>query len=143
MMTYIFNSTILLSLIAILFASSCSDNANTTYEFGTEITIQFGETISVGDNGLQFKLNSINEARCPSDVVCVWQGVADVTFNQIQMEAAEEFSLNIMGLCEEDCGENKDVGLYNIELIELNPYPTDANPVTEEDYSAVITVTEI
>lgn len=139
----IFNFSILLSLLSILLAYSCSDNAETSNEFGTEITIQFGEMINIGNEGLQFRLDSINEGRCPSDVACVWQGIADVVFNQIQMEETEEFSLNIMGLCNDDCGEDKNIGLYNIELIELNPYPSSTNPVTEEDYSAVIIVTEI
>jgi hypothetical protein len=59
------------------------------------------------------------------------------------MEETEEFSLNIMGLCGEYYRENKDIGSYNIELIELTPYPISTSPVTEENYSAVITVTEI
>lgn len=137
-----FHFIILISLLGILFTSSCSDNTSDNYEFGTEITIQFGETINVGNEGLQFKLDSITEGRCPLDVVCVWEGVANVEFSQILTGQTEAFNLNIRGLCEEDCGEDININNYNIELIELNPYPTSTNPVTEEDYTAIITVTE-
>lgn len=138
----------LIILLSILFLFSCSDsindnNTNNTYEFGTEITIQFGETINVGDEELQFSFDSFFESRCPSDVICAWEGVGEATLSQIITGQTEEFSLSIRGLCQEDCGEDKDIGGYNIKLLELNPYPSYANPVTEEDYSAIITVTEI
>jgi len=143
-----FSFSILVIVITAFFLTSCEDNtsdsnSNDTYMLGDTISIAYEEVVNIETPNFQISLDSIMDSRCPSDVVCVWQGEAIVFFSKITPSQTESFSLSIMGLCNENCGGMTTIGNHQIELLELNPYPEIANPAAIEDYWAKIIVTTL
>lgn len=148
MKIYTLLSVVITSIILLI---SCEDNVNNnsgnnneTYMLEDTISIAYEEVINIETPDFQISVDSIIDGRCPSDVVCVWQGEATVFFSKITASQAESsFSLTIMGLCNENCGGMTTIGNHQVELLELNPYPEIANPTAIEDYWAKIIVTTL
>src|SRR5688572_19267576 len=44
------------------------------------LTLQIGETASLGDQGVLRYVRTVNDSRCPVGVQCVWAGDAEVLF---------------------------------------------------------------
>lgn len=44
------------------------------------LTLQTGQTVSLGDQGVLRYVRTVNDSRCPVGVQCVWAGDAEVLF---------------------------------------------------------------
>lgn len=137
--------TCIILFIIIFSIPSCDDNNSNSSatNFGEEITINYNQTIDLGATNIQITLHSMDDSRCPNDVICVWEGVARAGFTLSENSFMEDFELNVRGLCDTNCGESKEIGNYNIEIIDISPYPSANTIVTYENYEATIIVTEI
>lgn len=58
-------------------AQPAVDRSN--WEFGKPVDLKIGTTVVFVD-GLQVKLMSVTDSRCPKDVQCIWQGELTATF---------------------------------------------------------------
>jgi hypothetical protein len=89
------------------------------------------------DNSLKFSITEINDSRCPSDVVCVWAGKADV---KIKVESP--FSGNLV-LSTMNNGFYKNIdtlGNYSFQLVDVSPYPISTEEIKLEDYSVTLKI---
>ena len=88
------------------------------------------------DNSLKFKIIEINDSRCPTDVVCIWAGKADVKI-KVESPVSETFVLSTL--------ENKidTVGNYSFELIEVSPYPVSTKTIKTEEYKVTLKITDL
>ncbi len=137
----------IICLIGISLGSSCNEpstTSNNTEVFGDTLQLNYQETL-LFPNDVALSFQSINDSRCPIDAVCFWQGVAEVGLNlSTQSGGTTDFIMSYLGLCEENCCSPEEVGNYKIELLEVLPYPDLSGiPVTIEDYTITIIVTEI
>jgi hypothetical protein len=57
----------------------------------------------------------ISDSRCPANLVCVWQGMAEVQFTLIKHSQTHVFKLTLPS--------DTILAGYKINLLELNPYP--------------------
>lgn len=97
---------------------------------------QIGEEYFSVDNSLKFKVSAIQDSRCASDVVCVWEGEAVV-----KVEVESPFT----GTLELSTYDNQidTLNNYSFELIDVSPYPISTQVIELEDYDITLKIKEL
>ncbi len=85
---------------------------------------------------MNFLVTEINDSRCPSDVVCVWQGKADVKIN-VKSPVSGSLPLNSYDQLVDT------IGNYSFELKEISPYPGSTKVIKPEDYTVTLKIVEL
>lgn len=107
--------SLIIFISGIILLTSCEK-----IDLGKEIEVKLYETYKISRN-LSFKVDSINDYRCPLGTWCVWEGDVDLYFN---FGSDEE----VLNLYNEDTNPFYTKG-YSIEIINVEPYPTiNPNP---------------
>jgi hypothetical protein len=128
---------ILATFIAALLSVSCNnEELPDTFEIGSEQEFQFGELNQSDDNSLKFSITEINDSRCPSDVVCVWQGAAVVKIDIKNPQPAVIRLSTFDNLVDT-------VGKYSIKLVDVSPYPISTQSIELKDYHVILKIEEI
>jgi len=97
---------------------------------------QIGDEFTAEDNSLKFTVSAIQESRCASDVVCVWEGEAVV---EVNVEAP------FTGILELSTYDNQidTLNNYSFELIDVSPYPISTQVIELDDYEITLRVKEL
>ncbi|MGD9489517.1 MAG: hypothetical protein AB7W47_15975 [Calditrichaceae bacterium] len=105
------------------------------------IEVAYGDTVYAPGGYDRITFDSLlQESRCPTGVVCVWEGNGSIQMSLLTESKKVSFILNTHP---DFTNDTTTVGYY-ISLVELNPYPHIDSTYTEKDYRAVILVrTEI
>jgi len=121
---------------AILFASCNNESIPESFDIGKIEEFHHGEINQASDNALKFSITEINDSRCPSDVVCVWEGKADV---KIVVESPQPGSIVLSTY------DNliDTVGNFSFEIIEVLPYPISTQTIELEDYNVTLKIEEL
>ena len=83
---------ILISLFVATTLSSClNDDNRNNFKIGLESEFQYGIINRSDNNSLIFSITEINDSRCPSDVVCIWQGEAVI---KIEIDSPQKGTIN-------------------------------------------------
>ncbi|MDP6715876.1 MAG: hypothetical protein QF368_14820, partial [SAR202 cluster bacterium] len=93
-----------------------------TAEYGEPFGIAEGGTVNVGDESLVIKLESINDSRCPANVVCVWAGEAKIVVSatmQGEFVGVGEITLEM----QKSAPATADLGDFVVRFVSLDPYP--------------------
>lgn len=98
-----------------------------------EQQFQLDQSFVSNDNLLKFKVTGINDSRCPSDVVCIWQGEAVVT---IEVESPLAGTLELSTLQH----QTDTLGSYIFELMEVAPYPVSTKTIDLSEYNVKLKV---
>lgn len=128
---------ILFSILLGLVLFSCIyENEPEKFSSGFEDKFRIDTDYLLNNNSLKFKIKEVNDSRCPSDVVCVWAGKADVTI-EIESPVSETFTLST--------SDNKidTVGNYSFELIDVSPYPVSTKQIKTEEYKMTLNIKEL
>jgi hypothetical protein len=133
----------ILFFVSILIFNYCDDSINETnknlFYFSDTLTIAYNQTYYNSEDNLSiqfFKL--IGDSRCPEDVVCVWEGDAELQFKLTKSIDDIYFSLHTAsGLFSSDTT----IWDYKIYLLNVIPYPNTTVQNKVEDYKAVIKIT--
>jgi hypothetical protein len=107
-------------------------------EAADSVRIQVGQSIAVGD--LRIRFDAVpSDSRCPSDVVCIWEGdgVATLVAERVATPSSA-VSLNLHTSIAPKSGEAHG---FKIELLVLTPYPSTKSPIKPDGYSAWIRIT--
>lgn len=91
-------------------------------------------------NGIQVTLSAVLEdSRCPTDVVCVWEGRASIL---VRVEGADPspvaLELTLPGTASAPASGG--VGGYVVVFHSLAPYPTSTTAIDPSAYRATLTV---
>ena len=86
-----------------------------------------GEIIQSDNNKISLEITNINDSRCPSDVVCIWEGEARITL-EFKNSTISVFELSTNGPLIDT------VDNYIFKLIEVNPYPVSTEVLELKDY---------
>jgi len=122
-----------------LLFTSCNkenDSVPEIFRLGTEEDFSLGDENHSDDNQLKFRITEINDSRCPSDVVCVWEGMVVV---KITVDSPVQGSLSLNSY------NNKadTLGQYSFRLIEVSPYPVSTEEIKLEDYDVTLKIEEL
>ena len=127
---------IFLVLITISFISCDKVTFSESFSLGLENDFKiYGEYHSI-DNALNFSIVEINDSRCPSDVVCVWEGKADVKINVISPVKG------IITLSTYDHLTDT-IGNYSFKLVDISPYPVSTKTIKIEEYNVTLKIVEL
>jgi hypothetical protein len=103
-------------------------------------TLQYEETVKLASFDFYISLKDVVDSRCPTDLVCVWEGEAEVSLNCFS--SVEDFGLiNIKEPPAEPDSEtivdevnDTTVYVYHIECQAVNPYPQTQDGIPLEEY---------
>jgi len=126
---------ILIGLLIAVFACEKSVT-NEGFNFDGELQIKHGEIIQSDNNKISLEITNINDSRCPSDVVCVWEGEARITL-EFANSITSTFELSTHDL-RIDTIDN-----YIFNLIEVNPYPISTEILELKDYRIKLEIEEL
>jgi len=102
-------------------------------DISTPFEIKLHQTIKV--DGIEIEFSGIEDSRCPSDVQCVWEGQAILTFSTLYQTHHESHSLIAAK------ATTASVGPYEITLNDITPYPTTTKDISE-DYIATLRISK-
>jgi hypothetical protein len=100
------------------------------------IGLGIGETASI-DSDLTMTLLEVEDSRCPSDVVCVWQGTV---MAKIQLKkGGQDLGIHTIPMETID-GKEKTFEGYYIRLTNVAPYPESTSSIDASNYSLIFFV---
>ena len=131
----------LLVVAMVLFLAACAASAGEiTAALGEESTLKVGQGVAIQGQDLKVKfLEVVQDSRCPSDVICVWQGEASVLVEITYFESLHRVVLTQPGLAGQFT--TKDFNEYTLSF-RLEPYPDSTRQMPEGDYRLKLTVTK-
>jgi len=118
------------------FLASCQSEAPCdTYQLNAPIEIGFNKTISFCDESISITFSKlISDSRCPENVVCVWQGLAEIEV-LVNLDGQEKtFRLSTYPPFNNIPSEVI-FGDYHFGLQNVFPYPNTSKSHRENDYS--------
>ena len=123
------------------FCGKCYCDNRDAQELPLNDTFQmsFGETYCNPEYRITLTFESFQEGRCPIGVVCVWAGLARVTFSlEDKKEGHTEFVLNTGD------GILTDTTIHGLryELLGLEPYPHIDGDYPDGVYTATVRISE-
>ncbi|MFV0541850.1 MAG: hypothetical protein ACK5MZ_11575 [Aestuariibaculum sp.] len=83
-------------------------------------------------------LQSVKDSRCPTGVVCVWEGDAAAELSLMSETENIPFTLHTHNTLRQDT-IIKDL---KIELLNISPYPNADIPIDPNDYLVELSITE-
>ena len=128
--------SILIVLIAISLVSCDNETVSDSFSLGLENDFKINGEYHSTDNSLNFLVREINDSRCPSDVVCVWQGKADVKI-EVKSPVRGSIMLNTYDNLIDT------VGNYSFELKDVSPYPVSTMVIKLEEYNVTLKIVEL
>jgi hypothetical protein len=136
-------------LPVLLFLAACAGSATPSpppdvgEPLPSKISLKVGEEFTLDKAQITLILNAVTEdSRCPATVRCVHAGWVTV---DISMKENGETTGNFFWTLPQDYeGQPSEVTVDNItiRLLEVNPYPVDPGPISQEDYEVVLEVIE-
>ena len=107
---------------------------------GQEFTLRRGERAAVGDGVLLVTFLAVaSDSRCAADVVCVWQGDAELTF-RIESPLSEAPFMGIDTLHTGIEPRSATRFGYTVKLERVQPYPYSNDEPGARDYRATLIV---
>ena len=127
-------------LVSILFFAlfiflSCNKDDETDL-VSFQKNFQIGDEYFSADNSLKFKVYAIQDSRCASDVVCVWEGEAVV---KIDVESPFTGTLELSTFDNQVDTLNN----YSFELVDVSPYPISTEVIDLEDYDITLKIIQL
>jgi hypothetical protein len=80
-------------------------------------------------------LSVTEDSRCPSDVTCIWQGQVTV-----QLDIQHEDQVELLLLTKNNAESAIVFDKYQIQLIDVKPYPISTQPIKADEYTATLKV---
>ena len=146
---------LVLSMVTIVFAMGCDEADEPSSEedneelqefvsaqLDVEFRLEVGEKAIVESEDIEITLMDVPEdSRCPSDVVCVWEGRVEVVVSIMKDEAdLGDFSLTGNGT-EEEATAIFDG--YSVKLLLVEPYPVSTEPIEIPDYIITLMISKV
>ena len=127
---------LLLMLVGIAIVSCNEELLPETFNLGLEEDFKLGGEYESSNQSLIFSIAEINDSRCPSDVVCVWEGKADVRIDVVSPQSGSILLSTYDNLIDT-------VGGYSFELIDVSPYPISTKTIKLKDYNVALKIVEL
>jgi hypothetical protein len=106
---------------------------------GTPFDLRIGQSADVEGTGLRATVTRVaDDSRCPIDVVCVWEGDAEVS---VRLERASRAAVAQLHTSPRAGGLREvEYDGYVVHLDALAPAPHSGRPIPAGDYVATLTV---
>ena len=109
----------------------------TDFEIGQPFELSFGETAINVDESIFIEFSEVNDSRCPTDVVCIWEGNGMVKLLISIKDKEAETLLNT----HPNLKNSETLNGITISLSKLSPYPETAEKaIPKKEYKAILIV---
>jgi hypothetical protein len=130
----------LISLLALLSFLLACDKYSDNLTLDNNFILSCGDCLNDPQNQFYICFDSVlNDSRCPTDVLCFWQGNAEAEFKLVKYnEPPVLFTLNTC------LGFVKDTVIkkYKITFVGLKPYPDSHHRIKQRQYKAELVVSK-
>lgn len=126
---------ILAAFFTMILLNSCNKNEQFS-TFLLEEKFQIDQQFQSEDNQLKFTITEILDSRCPSDVVCIWQGEAIV---KIKVDSPVKGTLELSTFH----NLTDTLGSFSFSLIDVSPYPVSTETIELEEYNVTLKIEEL
>ncbi len=137
-------------VLLFFFITSCEDNsfAPEYQRLDDPFALKVGNRVTLHPDNFQIGFQKvISDSRCPSDAVCVWEGIADTQIWLLKSGADSIFiNLSILGYVTKSSTSRHiavDTLGYRIKLLQLDPYPKTTPRPAPSEYNAMILVSKL
>jgi hypothetical protein len=136
----------LLSSLCLLLLAGCAASRpapkSDDYLFGESITMSAGKIAMIGKKVTVSFGDVVEDSRCPTQVTCVWQGVAKVKFGVIIIQdGAGIAQRDVILATTPESARVASINGYRIELIDVTPWPETAARIEPGQYAVNLRVT--
>ena len=137
------NLFIFFILAALSFSCEKSENRNPLdFQLGQSFELPFGDTGNCTCGGLSVAFADVLEdSRCPTSVICVWEGQARVQLN-VQIADGQN-TIELIRRAGHDDLARDTVDNFVFELLEVSPYPVTTDPIDKQDYRIELKVSAL
>jgi len=126
----------LLAFMLISFIACDKDPVPDSFSFGVENNFIISRNYHSIDNTLNFTITEVNDSRCPSDVVCIWAGKADVKI-KVESPVAGTITLSTYD------NPVDTIGNYSIKIIDVSPYPISTKKIQLKEYTVLLKIEKL
>lgn len=126
----------LFSIFTISLISCEKETVSEAFSVGLDNDFKINNDYHSVDKSLTFTITEINDSRCPSDVVCIWEGKADV---KIEVKSPDRGTV----LLSTYNHRIDTLGNYSFELKDISPYPISTKTIKLEDYDVTLKIMEL
>src|SRR5438105_576701 len=138
----IFLVTLVVSVSAIVAVSAYWNGSSSLSGVPARIDVPFqlrvNQTAFIDSLNLTIRFVAVKEdSRCPSDVVCIWEGQATISVN-VRSPNISPSNLNLTSRGGESNLSMKDFHDFSMRLLEIAPYPRSAGHIATSDYLATL-----
>lgn len=136
---------ILTFLIALIIFGFCADSGTNpqmhNFTLSDTLIIKYQETLVNEEEEISIKFDElISDGRCPEDMMCFWEGDAELKFDFSNSSESLKFNLHTAGNY-----FTKDTVIlgYYIKLLDVFPYPHSEKEVSKKSYEAKIIINKV
>jgi len=126
-----------LAVLALALVTACMDRvANPTVPIPSDFTLAVGQHVTVQPDNVEIGFRKVQgDSRCPTNVLCFWQGEAGV---QLTLTNATHQTQRV-GISVEGHGSGTAEAMgYRITAVRLDPYPQAAGPIPQPAYRVTL-----
>jgi hypothetical protein len=115
------------------------------FTIGEPFTLKYGKQAYFAEGNLTIGFSElIGDGRCPSDLMCFWEGLADIrVWVKVSRAVPDTVELSIYGYtmaADTMRHQSATVRQYKIVLMQLDPYPNSRIRISRELYTALLRV---
>ncbi|KAA3631846.1 MAG: hypothetical protein DWQ02_15775 [Bacteroidetes bacterium] len=133
---------VLLSVVVFSLNSCTEDELTGGFVFGEIFDLEFGAEKTSDDGVLAVSFAEIQDSRCPLNVVCVWEGQAEVKLS-VKVSGEEPVALELINRVGYPELGIDTLGNYIFTLEDVLPYPEDPEDLDNMDYVLKMKVEEL
>jgi len=123
-------------IFLVLLGFSCGSSDDDTQ---ATINLEINECFDAFETNVSICLDSVfNDSRCPTGLVCVWEGDAVAAFTLNHNDNITPFNLHSNSNFQNDTL----IDGITIKLLQITPYPIADQQIDPNDYSVEISVDE-
>ena len=126
-----------LAVLALALVPACRDRvANPTVPIPSDFTLAVGQHVTVQPDNAEIGFREVRgDSRCPTNVMCYWQGEAGVQLTLTSaIHQTQQVGISVEG---HGSGAAEAMG-YRITAVRLDPYPKDAGPIRQSAYRVTL-----
>lgn len=125
--------------------SFCSENVieseQNLFKIADTLTINYKEKLFNNEKELSIQFDSLlSDGRCPVDLLCFWEGDAELNFTFGNIFETVNFNLHTAG---NYFARDTVLFGYRIRLVDVFPYPHSKKEVKVENYEAIIVIDKL
>ncbi|MFD2835361.1 hypothetical protein [Gramella sp. AN32] len=130
----------LVILISILILGCSEEDNSDIRQYDLQVdenaTLKVSECLDIKETAFELCLDFVEDSRCPTGVVCIWEGDAVVGLSLKSATVEKDFLLHT----NENFPQDTLIDGLKIVLLNVSPYPETPENIMQDDYSVALSI---